>query len=307
LTLVYNHLSDRLQRPLSLRPQIYNQSRLFNWRSRILAAVIASFLILFFLAPLTALGIRSITRLEPDRGQHVVTSPGFTFDFYRALSVNQRRSLFYAPPSTSIGISLTYAAATVLLSLALGIPVAWAQSHSSNRGLNRIFDTLFMLPLGASAVTLGLGFILAFDQPPLDLRASPVLIPLAHTLVALPFVIRSLVPALRSIKPRLRQAGQVMGAAPGQVFVKIELPLIGRAILVALIFAFTISLGEFGATAIISRPEYPTIPVAIYRFLSQPGGVNYGQALALSTILMIVCAGGMLAIERFRIAEVGEF
>jgi thiamine transport system permease protein len=152
-----------------------------------------------------------------------------------------------------------------------------------------------------------LGFIIALGRPPLDLRASPILVPLAHTLVAFPFVVRSLVPALRSIRPRLRQAALVMGASPRQVARYIDLPLVGRAMLVAATFAFTISLGEFGATALIARPEYPTIPVMIYRFLSQPGALNYGQALALSTILMAVTAGGMLAIERFRIAEVGEF
>ena len=164
-----------------------------------------------------------------------------------------------------------------------------------------------MLPLGTSAVTLGLGFIVALDQPPLDLRDSWLLIPLAHTLVAYPFVVRSLTPALRSIRPRLRQAGAVLGASPIRVFLQIDLPLIGRATLVAATFAFTISLGEFGATALIARPEYPTLPVAIYRFLSQPGAMNYGQALALSTLLMVITATGMIAIERFRMADVGEF
>ena len=164
-----------------------------------------------------------------------------------------------------------------------------------------------MLPLGTSAVTLGLGFIVAFNRPPLDLRASILLIPLAHTLVALPFVVRSLTPSLRSIRPRLRHAAQVMGASPIQVFRHIDLPMVGRALLVAATFAFTISLGEFGATALIARPEYPTIPIMIYRFISQPGALNYGQALALSTILMAATAVGMLAIERFRIADVGEF
>jgi thiamine transport system permease protein len=87
----------------------------------------------------------------------------------------------------------------------------------------------------------------------------------------------------------------------------VELPLVGRAVLVAATFAFTISMGEFGATALIARPEYPTIPIVIFRYLSQPGALNYGQALALSTILMVVTASGMLTIERFRLAEVGEF
>jgi thiamine transport system permease protein len=164
-----------------------------------------------------------------------------------------------------------------------------------------------MLPLGTSAVTLGLGFIIALDTPPLDLRASPLLVPLAHTLVALPFVVRSLAPALRSIRPRLRQAAAMLGAAPAQVLRYMDLPLVGRAILAAALFAFAISVGEFGATALIARPEFPTIPVLIYRLLAQPGALTYGQAMALSTILMLFTAGGMLLIERLRIAEVGEF
>jgi thiamine transport system permease protein len=234
-------------------------------------------------------------------------APGLTLDFYRELSVNRRGSLFFVPPATAIGISLGYAAATVALALALGLPAAWALARDSDSPLNRLLDPILMLPLGTSAVTLGLGFIVALNRPPLDLRASPVLIPLAHTLVAFPFVVRSLAPALRSIQPRLRQAAAMLGASPGQVLRFIDLPLVGRALLVAATFAFTISLGEFGATALIARPEFPTIPLVIYRFLSQPGALNYGQALALSTILMVVTAAGMLAIERFRIADIGEF
>ena len=121
------------------------------------------------------------------------------------------------------------------------------------------------------------------------------------------FPVRSLTPALRSIQPRLRQAAAVLGATPSQVMRYVDLPLVGRAVLVAAAFAFTISLGEFGASALIARPEFPTIPVMIYRFLSQPGGLNYGQALALSSILMVVTAVSMLAIERLRVAGIGEF
>jgi thiamine transport system permease protein len=120
-------------------------------------------------------------------------------------------------------------------------------------------------------------------------------------------VVGSLTPSLRSIQPRLRKAAAILGASPGKVFRFVDLPLVGRALLVAATFAFMISLGEFGATALIARPEYPTIPLVIYRLISQPGAINYGQALALSTILMLVTASGLLAIERLRIADVGEF
>jgi thiamine transport system permease protein len=233
-----------------------------------------------------------------------------TLNYYKALFVNPQESLFYVSPGTTISISLGYAAATVLLALLLGLPASWALAHSepeSSGWLDRLLDPLLMLPLGTSAVTLGLGFIVALDHPPLDLRASPVLIPLAHTLVAFPFVVRSLTPSLRSIRPRLRQAAAIMGASPWQVLRQVDLPLVGRALLVAATFAFSISMGEFGATALLYRPEFPTIPIAIYSLISQPGPLHYGQALALSTILMLVTGAGMLAIERFRIADVGEF
>jgi thiamine transport system permease protein len=313
LTIVYTRLSNRVARSLNLRPQSITRQRLRSWRARLAAGAIAGFLMLLLVLPLASLAARSFTRLEPDRGQATPAQEGLTLEFYRELGINRRQSLFYVTPLTSIAISLSYALGTVGLALALGIPAAWALARGEEngnraaRGFNRWMDPLLMLPIGTSAVTLGLGFVVALGRPPFDLRASPLLIPLAHTLVAFPFVVRSLVPALRSVQPRLRQAAAVLGASPTQVARHVDLPLVGRALLVAATFAFTISLGEFGATALLSRPEYPTVPVAIYRFLSRPGGLNYGQALALSTILMSVCLAGMVAIERFRVADVGEF
>jgi thiamine transport system permease protein len=307
LTMIYTRLSARLARPLHIRPQTFTARRLAGWRSKAVGAAIIAFLVSFLILPLLGLGMRSIFRLEPERGQREVLQSGVTLDFYKELSTNRRKSIFFAPPATAIGLSSGYAAITVILSLALGAPAAWALARHGHSPINKVMEPLLMLPLGASAVTLGLGFIIALSHPPLDLRTSPILIPLAHTLVALPFVVNSLTPALRSIRPRLRHAASTLGAAPRQALFLIDLPLVGRALLTAATFAFTISLGEFGATALITRPEYPTIPVAIYRLISQPGAMNYGQALALSTILMLLCACGMLLIENMRLAEAGQF
>ncbi len=307
LTIAYTRLTARLSRPLPVSSRQYSQQRLLSWQGRSLAAVLIGALLVFFLAPLAALSVRSFTRLDRDRGQRGPVERGLTLDFYRELSADRQQALFYVPPVNAIGNSLGYAGLTVGLALALGLPASWALARHGETRLSRLLDPILMLPLGTSAVTLGLGFIVALDRPPLDLRASPALVPLAHTLVAFPFVLRSLTPALRSIQPRLRQAAAVLGASPLLVLRHIDLPLVGRALIVAAAFAFTISLGEFGATALIARPEFPTIPLMIYRFLSQPGALNYGQALALSTILMAVTAAGILAIERLRIADIGEF
>jgi len=307
LTIAYTRLVTRFTKPLSSISRHVTQRRLYTWRSRFFASVIITAMLLFFTLPLISLAARSVTRIEPDRGQHEVTSKGLTLEFYQELFINRRSSFFYVTPTRAVTTSLLYALTTVVITMALGIPASLALSRKVNSKFNRYMDPIIMLPLGTSAVTLGLGFIVALNRPPLDLRTSPLLIPIAHTLVALPFVVRSLSPSLSSIQPRLRQSAAVLGASPARVLRTIDFPLVGRALLVATIFAFTISMGEFGATALISRPEYPTIPLMIYRFISQPGGLNYGQALALSTILMVITAMGMLVIERFRIADIGEF
>ena len=306
LTIAYSRLAGRVARPLTIRPQSFTQKRLTSWRSWLGVAIVFGLLLVFMLTPLIALGMRSVTRFDRHAGEGSL-SENLTLDYYRELNVNRRGSLFYAPPATSVGVSLGYAGMTTFLALLLGVPAAWALARNGNAPVNRALDPILMLPLGTSAVTLGLGFIVALDTPPLDLRASPWLIPLAHTLVAFPFVVRSLTPSLHSIRPRLRQAAAMLGASPTSVFRQIDLPMVGRAVIVAAVFAFTISLGEFGATALIARPEYPTLPVAIYRLISQPGAMNYGQAMALSTILMVIAGLGMLVIERFRIADIGEF
>jgi thiamine transport system permease protein len=169
--------------------------------------------------------------------------------------------------------------------------------------IGRVFDTTLMLPLGASAVMIGFGFLVALDEP-IDLRTSFVLIPIAHSLVAIPFIVRSTVPAMRSIQHRLREAAAVLGASPAVVWREIDLPIISRAVAVGAAFAFAISVGEFGATAFIVRRTSTTIPVAIFRLLGRPG--SFGRAMALSVMLMGLAAIAALAVEALRGATSGD-
>jgi thiamine transport system permease protein len=76
--------------------------------------------------------------------------------------------------------------------------------------------------------------------------------------------------------------------------------VLGRAIASAAVFAFTVSIGEFAASSLLARPEFATIPVVIYSRLGTPGALNRAQALAMSTVLMIVSALGVAVIERLR-------
>ncbi|MFQ5945662.1 MAG: ABC transporter permease [Anaerolineae bacterium] len=250
---------------------------------------------LLLAAPLLVLVERSLAGAE-----------GYGLSFYQALSESRRGSTLFVPPIEAIRNSLAFAAGATGIALAVGTMASVVVAR--RRGwASRLFDAVLMLPLGTSAVTVGLGFLIALDRPPLNLRASPLLIPIAHALVAIPFVVRAVAPVVRSIDQRLREAASMLGAAPRRVWREVDLPLVSRSLLVAAGFAFAVSLGEFGATVFIARPDFPTLPIAIFRFLGQPGGLNFGQAMAMSSILMAITAMAILVIERFRIGEVGGF
>ncbi|MCL4247601.1 MAG: iron ABC transporter permease [Anaerolineae bacterium] len=241
---------------------------------------------LFLIAPLLALVARSFTTPQG----------ALTLNYYAGLGENLRGSVLSVPPLQAVGTSIAIALVATALTVILGLMAARALTRRS--GAPAWLETVFMLPLATSAVVLGFGFNVALDAPPLNLRTSVALLPIAHTLVALPFVLRSIVPALRSLPAHVEEAAQVLGANPIMTFWRIQLPLISRALAVASVFAFTMSMGEFGASLFVARPNNPTLPIAIFRLLGQPGEANYGRALALSSILLFVCAVGFALIER---------
>ncbi|MET9774945.1 iron ABC transporter permease [Streptomyces sp. NPDC006367] len=236
----------------------------------------------------------------------VQRSFGGGLGYYRALT-REDGGTFLVPPVHAVGNSLQYALVATVIAVAVGGLAAAALARRDAGRLVRGFDALLMLPLGVSAVTVGFGFLIALDEPPLDLRSSWILVPLAQALVGVPFVVRTMLPVLRAVDVRLREAAAVLGASPWRVWREVDLPMVRRALLVAAGFAFAVSLGEFGATVFIARPDNPTLPVAVARLLGRPGDMNYGQAMALSTILMVVCAVALVVLERLRTDRSGEF
>lgn len=155
--------------------------------------------------------------------------------------------------------------------------------------MGRVLEAVALLPLGVSAVTLGFGYLLGFTL--FDLRRSIWLIPTSHAVIGLPFVLAAVVPALRSINPRVREAAATLGATPAMVRRTVDWPLVRRALATGAGFAAAVSVGEFGATSFLARgDESFTAPLAIFRLLSNPGQQLRGQALALSVVLGLVVA-----------------
>jgi thiamine transport system permease protein len=201
------------------------------------------------------------------------------------------------PPAEAVANSLVFAAAATLIATSVGLLVAIALS----RHRESLRESLWLLPLGVSAVTLGFGMLITFDGPPLPLRGTPALVPIAQALVAIPFVVRAVLPVLRSIRGSVHEAAAALGASPWRTAWAVDLPIVGRALAVAVGFSIAISLGEFGATVFLAPGDMPTVPIAIYRFLATPGQANVGQAMALSSILIVLTAVAVLLTDRLRI------
>lgn len=264
------------------------------------ALTLTALVLAFVAAPLATLVVRS---LHGDGG--------WSLDGYRALATRGDGGALLVPASQALANSWRVAVDATLLALVLGVLVSLVVSQRPTARLERrgvaVLDALFMLPLGVSAVTLGFGFLVTLDRPPLDLRSSALLVPVAQAMVALPLVVRTLAPVLASVDPRQRQAAASLGASPLRVLVTVDLPAVWRPMLAATGFAFAVSLGEFGATSFLARPDRPTLPVVIFALISRPGEQNFQMAMAASVVLGLLIVVVMGLVERLRLGSLGAF
>jgi len=290
--------SARQERALRLRGDASGEHT-WSWRRDWAATLVTGATVLGVLAlPMATMLLRSLRDRE-----------GWTLDHYRALGTTVGRSL-PVPVWTAIRNSLVVALEATAIALVLGTLVSLVVSRRprdplARKGL-RALDAAFMLPLGVSAVTVGFGFLITLNRPPLDLRSSMLLIPVAQAIVALPLVVRSILPVLRAIDPRQREAAATLGAGPGRVLRTVDGPFLVRGLGLAAGFAMATSLGEFGATSFLARLDRPTLPVVIFRLIGRPGEANFGAALAASVVLTTLTAVVMLLAERLRPAEASE-
>ena len=234
---------------------------------------------------------------------------GYTLRNYTAMA--QRVNLLPDTALAALGNSLMFAAPAAALALLVGgtaTLVVMRAGGGSSRRIGRAFDIGLTLPLGTSAVTVGLGFLLVLNRPPIDIRTSLLVVPIAHAVVGIPFVVRTLVPMLRTINPRVREAAAVLGASPRRVGREVDLRVAARGVAVGAGFAFAVSLGEFGATSFIPRrPETLTAPLALFRLLGTPGEALRGQAMALAVALMALTAVAVFIMDLWGDVRRGGF
>lgn len=258
-------------------------------------AVTALTLLGLLVTPMLLLVTRSLRR-----------SGQWTLANYTDLGTTGGRNALHVTVWEAFLNSVRVAVVAALISLVVGTAVCLVVSRRPrSRALARLvaaLDAAFMLPLGVSAVTVGFGFLITLTRPPLALTRSWWILPLAQAVVAVPMVVRTLLPALRAIDPRQREAAAALGAGPARVLATVEGPQLLRAGGLAAGFALATSLGEFGATSFLARPQEPTLPVVVFRLAGSPGAQNQGMALAAGVVLAVVAAVAMLGCEYLQTA-----
>ncbi len=275
----------RHSRALALRP-LARRQHARSAGQRILVGGVGAATAALVALPLLALGERSVR-----------SSDGHSLTAWRALGRSELRPGVGSPvdPLAAVATSLRAAAVATLLAVAVGTVASLAITAAARRG--RLLDTGLMLPIATSAVTVGFGLLITFDVAPVDWRASWWLVPVGQALVAVPFVVRSALPVLRGIDPRLHEAAATLGASPVRAWREVTVRHLRRPVAAAAGLAAAISLGEFGATSFLSRTGSPTMPIAIDDLLGRPGALVQAQGYALATILAVTTVAIVVALD----------
>jgi molybdate transport system permease protein len=197
----------------------------------------------------------------------------------------------------ALQLSLWTASAATVISMVIGVPLAWALARGSFPG-QRVLRALVTLPLVLPPVVGGVALLLAFGRTGfigrylaswfgLTIPFSPVAVVMAETFVAMPFLIITVEGALRSADQGFEEAAATLGARRMTVFRRVTMPLIAPSVGAGAVLCWARALGEFGAT-ITFAGSFPgrteTMPIAVYYALE----TDPDAAIALSLVLLLV-------------------
>ena len=207
---------------------------------------------------------------------------------------------------TAAGNSLRNVAISTTLAVTIGLAVSYLLSRNiRNRGhglATWLLDLAFLLPMGISSVVLAFGYLVTFNGEPFPLRASWLSVPLIQSLMATPLVVRLVFPALQSISPEQREAAATAGANQSQTWWYIELGIIRHVVVTAIGYAAIASIGEYGAASLLAFGNQATLPTEMLQLISRPGQTNFGMAMAITAILIVItyCVVALVAVRRRR-------
>jgi len=189
--------------------------------------------------------------------------------------------------------SVIVTGASALLALPIGTAAALALVRHPLRGRG-LWSAVFLSPLIIPGVAIGLGFLILAAR--FGLLANHAVLISAHTVLVLPFVIRSVAVSAANLDPQLERAAASLGARPGRVFRRVTLPLLRPGLFAALLFAVIVSVNEFVVSLFVSTRVTEILPVAMFTYV-----VNYTDPTmaALSTLFIGATFVAVFLTDRF--------
>lgn len=207
------------------------------------------------------------------------------------------------PEWQAVLLSLKVSSIAVLLSLPVGILVAWVLVRCQFPG-KALLGSIIYLPLVLPPVVVGYLLLVSFGRKGVigawfhdwfgitfafNWRGAV----LAAAVMSFPLMVRAICLALEGVDLRLEQAARTLGAGSWRVFFTITLPLTLPGIIAGMVLAFARALGEFGATItfVSNIPgETRTLPSAMYTLIQTPGGENTVWRLCVIAIALAMCS-----------------
>lgn len=241
-----------------------------------------------FLCPLAVIFLSSIAHQW-----NGLLPSGFTLEHYR--------DVLSGASFDAVKASLVTGFAASLLALASGTWAALALRLQSE-GVSKLLGLLFFIPSAVPSVSVGLGLLVAFSQPPLLLNGTVAIVMIAHFTLISAFTFGNVSAGLSRLSPEFEQVASSLGARPAYRLWRVTLPLIAPYLVAAFGLSFALSMGELGATVMVYPPGWVTLPVSIFS-LTDRGDIFSGAALTM--ILVAVTVLLLLALERLavRIAQ----
>ncbi len=289
LTWFYIRRENRTIHRESLRKQKMHWGDL-GLRARILTALYFVVILFVIFGPILTVMVQSFLEQTSRSGP-----PVLSLRWYREMLSPPGRIRGGRILAEALRNSLVLGFSTLGLALLIGSYASWILARFPLR-FPQLTETAIMMPMGVSSVVLGMGYLWMLRGGRITAFPAMISIVLAHTVIALPFVMRALTPAMKRIRQDLLDASRLMGAGGIRQFLTVELPLVKPGLISGGAFAMAISLGEINATLILSDAGIQTIPIAIYNLI---GNYKFYSACALGTVLILICLAAFFLIDAF--------
>jgi iron(III) transport system permease protein len=217
-----------------------------------------------------------------------------TLAHYRLLLVNAGRSIINSLWMASVG---------ALGAALVGLVIAYLIERKSFIA-RKVMDLVGMLPYAVPGTMMGLGFVVAFNRPPLILTGTALIIILDYTFRRMPFGLRTGVSTLKQIDVALEEASADLGAKWVTTFRRVVLPLLKPAFIAGITFAFIRAITELTSTIFLVTPKWRVMAVDIYNFVEAG---SLGMAAAMSSLLMAMVILLLLILYRVTGATASMF